>query len=371
MDLFPAADPIPLPAPVWLFKVLHDATLALHFIAVYFLVGGLFWTLAWHLKAKITRNEADAGAARALAQRIPIVMAYVINLGVPPLLFAQVLYGRALYTSSVLIGVWWIAVIALLIILYSLLYWAAHRAEDGKGIGIAVLLALLIALKIGYIYSSNMTLMLRPEVWREMYRASPQGLALPTGDPTLLPRWLSMMTAACWLGGLLMLLLGMKQSLGEATSKTLRKGGAAVLALLALPQLALGYWVYAAQADEVRTALAHAPFSVTGAALWVLSAVLVALMAGLCLAGGATRCWKRTTIIAGCTLVHVLSLVLFRDTLRDITLNLKGFNVWEQNTVTNWSTVGLFLLLFVIALVAAGWLASVALRVKETHEDYV
>ncbi len=28
-------------------------------------------------------------------------MTYVINLGVPPLLFAQVLYGRAIYTSSV------------------------------------------------------------------------------------------------------------------------------------------------------------------------------------------------------------------------------------------------------------------------------
>ena len=36
--------------------------------------------------------------------RLTVVMTFVINLGVPPLLFAQVLYGRALYTSSVLIG---------------------------------------------------------------------------------------------------------------------------------------------------------------------------------------------------------------------------------------------------------------------------
>jgi len=33
-----------------------------------------------------------------------MVMTFVINLAVPPLLFAQVLYGRALYTSSVLIA---------------------------------------------------------------------------------------------------------------------------------------------------------------------------------------------------------------------------------------------------------------------------
>ena len=43
--------------------------------------------------------------ARALARRLTVVMTYVINLGVPPLLFAQVLYGRALYTSSIDRGV--------------------------------------------------------------------------------------------------------------------------------------------------------------------------------------------------------------------------------------------------------------------------
>ena len=46
--------------------------------------------------------------ARALARRLTVVMTFVINLAVPPLLFAQVLYGRALYTSSVLIGLYWI-----------------------------------------------------------------------------------------------------------------------------------------------------------------------------------------------------------------------------------------------------------------------
>jgi hypothetical protein len=48
-----------------------------------------------------------------MARRLPIVMTYVINLGVPPLLFTQVLYGQALYTSSVLIGLWLISVIAI------------------------------------------------------------------------------------------------------------------------------------------------------------------------------------------------------------------------------------------------------------------
>ena len=49
-------------------------------------------------------------------------MTFVINLAVPPLLFAQVLYGRALYTSSVLIGVYWISIIGILMLTYWLLY---------------------------------------------------------------------------------------------------------------------------------------------------------------------------------------------------------------------------------------------------------
>ena len=41
MHPFPALDPIPLPAPIWLLKLLHIVTLALHFVAVEMLLGGL------------------------------------------------------------------------------------------------------------------------------------------------------------------------------------------------------------------------------------------------------------------------------------------------------------------------------------------
>jgi hypothetical protein len=40
MTAFPAVDPIPLPASVWLFKILHVLTLALHFVSVEMLLGG-------------------------------------------------------------------------------------------------------------------------------------------------------------------------------------------------------------------------------------------------------------------------------------------------------------------------------------------
>ena len=102
MHLYPAVDPIPLPAPIWLFKLLHIVTLALHFVAVEMLLGGLLLAV---LLSLFSNSPLATVTARALARRLTVVMTYVINLGVPPLLFAQVLYGRALYTPPPLIGV--------------------------------------------------------------------------------------------------------------------------------------------------------------------------------------------------------------------------------------------------------------------------
>ena len=67
-----------------------------------------------------------------MARRLTVVMTFVINLGVPPLLFAQVLYGRALYTSSVLIGVYWISIVAILMLTYWLLYRFSGAARGGQ-----------------------------------------------------------------------------------------------------------------------------------------------------------------------------------------------------------------------------------------------
>ena len=149
MSSFPAVDPIPLPAPVWLFKALHILTLALHFVSVELLLGGLLIATWLNFWGASQRRHPDApmrlNAAGAMARRLPVVMTYVINLGVPPLLFAQVLYGRALYTSSVLIGIYWISVIFLLMACYWLLYRFASGAEAGQSVWWKGLLSWLLA----------------------------------------------------------------------------------------------------------------------------------------------------------------------------------------------------------------------------------
>src|ERR1700758_1193479 len=197
MQSFPAVDPIPLPAPIWLLKLLHIVTLSLHFVAVEMLLGGLLLAVLFSL---FRGSPLSLVTARALARRLTVVMTYVINLGVPPLLFAQVLYGRALYTSSVLIGVYWISIIPILMLIYWLLYRFSARLDAGKSAWWVGLSAWLLAGCVAQMLSTNMTLMLRPEAWRSMYAASGAGAYLPTGDPTQFPRWLLMMVGGLFIG---------------------------------------------------------------------------------------------------------------------------------------------------------------------------
>jgi hypothetical protein len=68
-------------------------------------------------------------------------------------------------------------------------------------------------------------------------------------------------------------------------------------------------------------------------------------------------------------LLAMATATITRDGLRDITLALKGFNVWSQPVVTNWSIVLIFVVLFVLALVTLGWLVSVVARATKENES--
>ena len=251
----PAVDPIPLPAPVWLFKFLDLLVLTLHFCAVQMLLGGLLVATIWALAAYRSRNPLLLNARGAVTMRLPIVVAFVINLGIPPLLFTQVLYGRALYTSSVVMGAYWISAVFILMFGYFLLYRAAAPSGSGKAGFWLGLLAYAAFLKIGFILSSNMTLMLRPEAWLEMYRTNPYGTQLPSGDPTLIARWTYMVVGSIGVGGIVLMLLGIKRGLGDDVRAFLQRWGGRLAALFLLVQGGLGYWVFTVQPEVVRTGL--------------------------------------------------------------------------------------------------------------------
>jgi hypothetical protein len=282
-------------------------------------------------------------------------------------LFAQVLYGRALYTSSVLIGLYWIGVVFLLMACYWLLYRFAAAAESGRSGWRLGLLAWLLAGVIARILSTNMTLMLRPEVWGPMYARSATGLFLPSGDPTLLPRWLFMLAGGFWVAGLWMIWLASRKPFEAPLKDFFATAGGRLAAVMVAVQAAAAFWVWRAQPDAVRAALsAHAVYhaagiawlamgaAVLGFSVWAAAAKPVSAAAGY--AGGAL------------TVVTMLAMTIYRDGIRDLTLLGKGFEVWAQKWVANWSVLAAFFVVFVIGLGALAWLMSVVARARAVPE---
>ncbi len=371
MDPFPTVEPIPILAPIWLFKLLLLLTLSMHFTAVHLLIGGLVLGTVWGIAGR-RKGGADVlvPAARQVVRRLPVVMAYVINLGVPPLLFTQVLYGQALYTSSVLIGLLWISVIALLVVLYSLLYTAERRSAEGRVYWWITLIGLGLVAKIALIYVNNMTLMLRPDAWLEMYRLSPLGAHLASGDPTIWPRWTYMVVASLMAAGVAVALTGATAVKDRAVGAFLQQWGALTGALFAGLRLPVAAWVLSTQPAEVTAALGGSALYGAARTVWLTLILVVALVAGYASWRGRTGSWKLTALASLLVYLQVASWVLVRDGIRDLSLSRFGYSVWAREVNPNWSIVAAFLVVFAGGLVAVGWLIRTMLKAEGEHRGY-
>jgi len=367
MNGFPNVDPIPLPAPIWLFKLLHIVTLALHFVAMQILVGGLIIAVLLNL---LGNSDSARNAASAIARRLTIVMTYVINLGVPPLLFAQVLYGRAIYTSSVMIGARWIAVVPALILAYWLLYRFAAGLEAGRKVWWIGLSAWVIIGAIAHVYSTNMTLMLRPEAWQSMYSASSLGTHLPVGDPTTIPRFLFMLVSGFVAAGLWIIYLSGRKTFSEPDGRFLATLGGRIVAIAAIVQVGAALVVYHTQPAVVQAGLnQHLLYKISGLGWLALTAIvlLFAVWAAFAKPISALSSW--VAVLVG--VLPIALMTIYRDGIRDLTLLSRGYDVWARTVVTNWSVVGIFLIVFVAGLGVVGWLISVVARATRVMESAV
>ncbi len=355
-------DPIPLPAPVWVFKGLQILILSLHFTAIHLLLGGLLIATLWNYWGHRKRQEVMIEASGLMSNQFTIIMTYLINLGVPPLLFAQVLYGRAFYTSSILIGVYWIGVVFLVMAIYYILYLMNKRSDLGKGWWGWALIALVLGALVANIYNRNMTLMIRPEVWAGMYRGDPHGLTLPPHDPTVFPRWLYMMAGSIGITGIGLLVISAGRGRADALRHFLiRVGGA--LALVFIPaQLGAGLHAFRAQPDAVQQAVLTVPFYHAGAGVWWVAGTLTALLGLMALLKPSLVKIPFRILVAVTAVVLVAGGVVVRDGIRDLTLKGKGFDVWAQPVFVNPWLIGVFVATLIIGVIVMIWIGLVVSR---------
>jgi hypothetical protein len=275
----PQADPLPLPAPEVLFRVLLVGTFTLHILAMNVLMGGSILTA---INAVLERLRPDAQRA-VLLQRagrpLTVSAAVTVSLGVAPLLFVQLLYGPFFFTSSILMAIPWLSVVAFVIAAYAGLYlvelWS--RTLGPWAIAVRIGSALLLA-GVAFLYVNNVTLMLAPDEWRDIHEHFRRGLYLPLGQAELFPRYLHFLLSSLAVGGLALLAYGLWVRRHEpAFGDWCRRQGAWWFLVPTALQMAVGPIFLMTQPASARDEFLAADLLETGV-LW--AGVASALIAG-------------------------------------------------------------------------------------------
>ncbi len=199
----PPFDPLGMPLPAFVLQALAYLTFTLHLLAVQFTVGGAILLLVNWLRGRRSGDASAVATARFFGTSLPLGFSYLVTFGIPPLLFVQVMYGQFFYSSSVLVGAFWISVVRLLIMGYGASYWhkLSRGERPGRQVGI-IGLSLLALLCVGFIYVNNLTLSMVPERWMPLYQSHPAGGTLNLGEPTLLSRYLLVLGPGLAVAGL-------------------------------------------------------------------------------------------------------------------------------------------------------------------------
>lgn len=344
----PTPDPMPLPGPLWLLRTLSLLTFYLHMVVMNFALGGGVIAIVSALQAK--SDEHAARLARQLRGMLPVLVAFTITLGVAALLFVQVLYGSMLYSSSVLLGVPWMAVIPILIIGYYAFYWSALKESQG-----ALWFAVIVLAWIGFTLSNNMTLMLTPERWLEFYRTSTAGFHLNLGEPTLVPRYLHMVLGALALAGLFVVILGLREKDQKYKQWLVRHGGL-WFAGATMINVLVGFWFLLVLPERVRSLF----LGRSGLAAGLLAAsVLLALGAMVHLLMAANPKKSSVPAIIGIVsgFLAAAVMVFVRDMVRNEYLQ-PYFNPANLPVAPQWSVIALFIVLFIGGLATLGWMLA-------------
>lgn len=239
----PAPPGAALTAPWGIFQLLLLVTFVAHLLVMNVVLGGTLLALF--------APGRQRHVARFFAGRLPTSVAITVNLGVPPLLFASVLYGTSMYTGAILSAVTWVSLFLVVMLAYALLYLYQPRAASPASALVALPAAVLL-LAASLILVNVSTLSVRPEAWGA-YFARPDGTVLNLGDPTFWPRWLHFVAASLAVAGLYAALAGRKAAgLGDAEAAWRVRFGLACFTRATVVQLVIGLWFLVSLPTAVR-----------------------------------------------------------------------------------------------------------------------
>ncbi len=295
MNFIPVPDPIPV--QWWWFQAFLLLLFPIHLLAMNAMVGGLGLSIFEWFRG----GPANRRVAHTVAVSLPVVVAFAVNMGVAPLLFLQVLYGHLIYTSTILMGAFWILVIPMLIAAYYGLYLYDFRFKQLGGLGVIIAIgALALLVVIGYMFSNNMTFMTLPHLFSE-YFDHMGGDMLVSWHAMFLPRFLHMMAGSVAIGGLFVAVLGeLKRKVDPEVADQAKSVGMKTFFWVTLLNIAIGTWFLLRIPGDSKMIF-------LGAKIWptLLFGVAILLVISALLASRRQRLWP--TVVLSVLVIYVMT----------------------------------------------------------------
>lgn len=328
--VIPSPDSLPVH---WLwFQVLLVITFSLHLLFVNLILGGSILSIVDRMRGeKLT----------VFSKNIPVLVALTINLGVPPLLFVQVLYGQMFYTSSVLMAVFWIAIIPLLILAYYGTYIYVKKAENNsKWSLISLIVSVLLMLYIAFMYVNNSTLALNPADWIAYFK-NQDGTILHLNDKSLWPRFLHFILASIAIAAVgKSIFYEYSKKIPAEIKNTVIKKNLKLFAWTTIIQILVGSWFWLSMPKPVWKTFMGGNMVAT--ILMILGWIIAIGMLHFSFSGK-----LKGTLILG--LLEVFIMVIIRELSRSVYLN----GIFHPSQLINnhqFSSLIVFLIIFVIGL---------------------
>jgi hypothetical protein len=346
LPLVPTPDTIP--APAWLFQILDVLFFLIHIILINTILGGGLLLLA----SRFRRWEGRPPGSEGLSEKLPVLFPIGITMGVAPLLFMQVIYGHLFYTSSVLMGAFWIVVIPVVIVAYYGIYVQAKSSREGL-VTASLMVTVLCLLYVGFAFTNNLLLMIQPEKWPS-YFTNRGGTILDTADATFIPRYLHFVVASVAVASLVSALIWSyrkNHGAGEATDRI--AGGLKLFGITSIVQIAVGLWFLLSLKREFMLQFMGEN----------IVATIIFMLGFLCGIGATATAFSaklRPTVIQ--TGITLILMVLTRDHLRMIYLH----GVFDTESLLLTPQYGV-LALFIVVLIAG--VASVAWMLKASFSN--
>lgn len=342
MEMLPIADKLSVPWP-W-FQALLLLTFLLHLLFMNFVLGGSILTLSNMFRGK----SLSAGY-----KSIPTLIALTINLGVPPLLFVQVLYGHLFYTSSVMMAWPWILIIPILIFAYYGAYIFVYKSDKNPKLAkISLSISTLILLLIGFFFVNNITLMLVPEKW-QMYFADSSGWNLNLKEATLIPRYLHFVTASIAVAGMgFALYAHYTKKLSDEEKADQKTQGLKIFSYATMAQILIGIWFLIALPKNIMMQFMGQH---------ILFTVLLLLAIGISVYLIMSSLQGKLNITLYLLLALLVIMIFIRDFVRQSYL-ADVFKLSDLQVRHEYGSMILFLLSFVVGIVALFYMVKLLVK---------